>query len=78
MLGRKPVATELEKRALELKYQLRFRVVDAVSKAFDLLIPGIAAVLVAYFGVFRPVHDLAGRQQHHLALPSLQMLSQMK
>jgi len=62
MLGRKPVATELEKRALELKYQLRFRVVDPVSKAFDLLIPGIAAVLVAYFGVFRPVHDLAGRQ----------------
>lgn len=57
-----PLAADLERRRLELKYQLRFRLVEAMSKAFDQLIPGAAAVLCPYFGIFRPVHDLAGRQ----------------
>jgi hypothetical protein len=55
-------AKQLELRKLELQYQLRFRMVDAVSKAIDRLVPGVVGVLIAYFGIYRTVHDLAGKQ----------------
>jgi hypothetical protein len=56
------VANELEGRRLELRYQLAFRVLEVASKALDSLIPGIVGIFIVYFGIYRPVHDLAGRQ----------------
>jgi hypothetical protein len=52
----------LESRQLELRYQLRFRIIDAISRALDQLIPGAAGVLIVYFGIYRPVHALASKQ----------------
>lgn len=52
----------LGERELELKYQLRFRFIDVVSKALDRLIPGAVAVLIVYFGIYRTAHELAGKE----------------
>jgi hypothetical protein len=49
----------LKKQKLELQYQLRFRRLDLVSQIFDRAIPVAGVVLVTYYGVFRPIHDLA-------------------
>lgn len=51
----------LKKRKLELQYQFRFRLLDLASQISDRAIPIVGLVLVTYFGVFRPIHDLAGR-----------------
>jgi hypothetical protein len=49
----------LKRRELTLRYQLRFRLIGLISQIFDRAIPITGLVLVVYFGIFRPVHDLA-------------------
>jgi hypothetical protein len=51
----------LAKRTLELKFRLRFRLLDLLSQALNQAIPMLGAVFIVYFGIFRPIHDLAGR-----------------
>ena len=51
----------LKKRRLELQYQFRFRLIEFASLCFDRGIPVAGLVLVTYFGIFRPIHDLAGQ-----------------
>lgn len=48
-------------RELELQYQLRFRRLDLLAKALDLLIPGLVGVAIVYFGVYRTAHELANK-----------------
>jgi hypothetical protein len=55
------MSKKLDERALELKYQFRFRLTDVASLAIERGLPIAGVVLVTYFGVFRPIHDLAGR-----------------
>jgi hypothetical protein len=52
----------LKERRLELQYQFRFRLIEFAAQMFDRGIPITGLVLVAYFGIFRPVHDLAGQK----------------
>jgi hypothetical protein len=54
------MSKKLDERALELKYQFRFRLTDLASVAIERGFPIAGVVLVTYFGVFRPIHDLAG------------------
>ena len=56
------MATDLQRRKLELKYQLRFRLIEAISKALDQLIPGAVILTIVYFGIYRTAHELAGRE----------------
>ena len=51
----------LAKHTLDLKYQFRFRMIDFASQTLGQAIPIAGLVLVVYFGVFRPIHELAGR-----------------
>lgn len=52
----------LQGRELELRYQLRFRITDTVSKALDQLIPGATGILIVYFGIYRTVQELTNKQ----------------
>ncbi|HXR36730.1 MAG TPA: hypothetical protein VN754_12305 [Candidatus Binataceae bacterium] len=51
----------LKRRKLDLRYQLRFRLIELASQIVDRGIPVTGLVLAVYFGIFRPIHDLAGR-----------------
>ena len=56
------MVTEIEKRALELQYQFRFRLIEWASRVTDQLVPGAIGVLIIYFGVYRTAHELAGKE----------------
>lgn len=55
------MSKKLDERTLELKYQLRFRLIDFASTTTERGFPIAGLAFVTYFGVFRPIHDLAGR-----------------
>lgn len=52
----------LERRKLELQYQFRFRIVDLFSQLIDKGLPIVGLFVFSYYGLFRTVHDLAGKQ----------------
>jgi hypothetical protein len=52
----------LEAKKLELKYQLRFRLINLATQSIDRLIPAATAVLIVYFGIYGPTQALAGRK----------------
>lgn len=52
----------LEIKKLELKYQLRFRLINLATQSLDRLIPGATAVLIVYFGIYSPAEALAGKK----------------
>jgi hypothetical protein len=76
VLPAKHVAGPSENRKLELRYQLYFRLIELVSKAADQIIPGVVAVLIVYFGIYRTAHELAGKNT--LASLGIGLLSDAK